>query len=408
MRRIIFLFIGLFCVCAAAAQASDVCVPTGRWLEPASGKTVAHAEMIARMAKRPVVLLGETHDNKEHHSWQLHVIAAMHAQNPNMVLAFESFPRRFQPVLDKWTRGDLTEEAFLKEVEWNDIWRFDAGLYMGLFDFARIHRVPMVAMNIDRKLIARIAGEGWKAIAEGEREGLSDPAPADESYLDFLSTVFGMHDKGKPESATASEHDKADKIKALPVPEMRNNPMFLRFVESQVLWDRAMAQKIAEVRFRGGAPLVVGIVGQGHIQYGFGIPHQLADLGLPGAAVLLPWDDGQECSDLKPIKNHQVADAVFGLAAPDKTRKPDRPKLGVYIEDAAGGVLINKMVDKSIAETSGLMKDDLIMTAAGEPVAKVGQLVEIVSRQAPGTWLPLTVKRGDETIEIIARFPPRQ
>lgn len=405
MRCIIFLFSALFYTgIATTVQASDSCVSVGRWVEPVSGKTIAHKDMIARMAKRPVVLLGETHNNPEHHSWQLHTIAALHAQNPNMVLAFESFPRRLQPVLDKWTRGDLTEEAFLREVEWNEVWRFDPDLYMGLFNFARIHRVPMVAMNIDRKLIAKIAGKGWKTIADGEREGISEPAPAEDAYIDFLSTVFSMHDKGKAEPAS----DKADKVKAAPVPELRDNPMFIRFIESQVLWDRAMAQKIAEVRSKGGAPLVVGIVGQGHVQYGFGIPYQLADLGLSGAAVLLPWDEDQECSDLKPIKNHQVADAVFGLAVTDDAKKPDKPKLGVYIEDADGGVRINKMVDKSIAEASGLMKDDLIMTAADEPVSKVGQLVEIVSRQAPGTWLPLKVKRGDAIIEIIARFPPRR
>jgi len=30
-----------------------------------------------------------------------------------------------------------------------------------------------------------------------------------------------------------------------------------------------------------------------------------------------------------------------------------------------------------------------------------------VQRQAPGTWLPLKVKRGSETLELIAKFPAR-
>jgi hypothetical protein len=37
----------------------------------------------------------------------------------------------------------------------------------------------------------------------------------------------------------------------------------------------------------------------------------------------------------------------------------------------------------------------------------VGEVVEIVQRQAPGTWLPLKVRRGDNTLELIAKFPPR-
>ena len=35
----------------------------------------------------------------------------------------------------------------------------------------------------------------------------------------------------------------------------------------------------------------------------------------------------------------------------------------------------------------------------------VDDVVAAVKRQAPGTWLPLKVKRGSEMIEIIAKFP---
>jgi hypothetical protein len=28
-------------------------------------------------------------------------------------------------------------------------------------------------------------------------------------------------------------------------------------------------------------------------------------------------------------------------------------------------------------------------------------------RQAPGTWLPLKVKRGSDTVELVAKFPPQ-
>jgi S1-C subfamily serine protease len=37
----------------------------------------------------------------------------------------------------------------------------------------------------------------------------------------------------------------------------------------------------------------------------------------------------------------------------------------------------------------------------------VSDLVEAVQRQAPGTWLPLKVRRGAETIELVAKFPAR-
>ena len=64
--------------------------------------------------------------------------------------------------------------------------------------------------------------------------------------------------------------------------------------------------------------LVVGIVGKGHAEYGDGIPHQLADLGIANAAVLLPWDTNRPCEELALKNGPAVAEAVFGLAEIDE------------------------------------------------------------------------------------------
>lgn len=409
MRRILLPFLMLLSAGAASpALSADTCVPVGRWVEPETGITLAHGDFIGHLSKRPVVLLGETHNNPEHHRWQLHTLAALHARNANMVIAFEAFPRSTQPSLDKWIRGDLDEKALLEEVNWNDIWRFDSDLYMGLFNFARMHRIPMIAMNIDRQLIKQVSRDGWKAVPEDERLGVGDPATASKEYLDFLTTVFGQHAGGGKDKEPGNDEEDDGKIKAQAKPEFLDNPMFMRFVESQLTWDRAMAEKIAEARTKGGEPLVVGIVGQGHIQYGFGIPYQLADLGIRDAAVLLPWNEGEDCSEMEPVNGQQVADGVFGVAHIEEAEQADKPKLGVYIEDGDGGVSIEQVVEKSVADVSGLLKGDLVVEAAGAPVSKTAQLIEIVVRQAPGTWLPLKVKRGGETMEVIAKFPTRR
>ena len=52
-----------------------------------------------------------------------------------------------------WTigsRGKLTDEAFLKASEWRQVWGYDAALYMPLFQFARLNRIPMIALNVER------------------------------------------------------------------------------------------------------------------------------------------------------------------------------------------------------------------------------------------------------------------
>lgn len=373
----------------AAGTAAEVCVPPGQWLDPARNGPIGHADLIAGMAKRPVVLLGEVHTSAEHHRWQLHTIAALHGRNPNMVLGFESFPRSVQPALDAWIGGRLSEKRFLEESRWDEVWRFDAGLYMGLFQFARLHRIPMIALNVDDALIKRIRKDGWPAVPVDARQGVDDPAPAADAYLDFLARAYRDHDDAATE-----------------MPD-RDDPAFRRFVQAQITWDRAMAQALAAALRGGGRPLVVGIVGLGHTEYGWGIPRQLQDLGVTGTAVLAPWDAGRACSELARPGRPAVADAVFGLAAHADEAAPQRPKLGVLIGDGDGGVRVKKVIEGSVAEAAGLAPDDLIREAAGVAVSKTSDLIAIVRRQAPGTWLPLRVRRGAETVDIVARFPPK-
>jgi len=69
---------------------------------------------------------------------------------------------------------------------------------------------------------------------------------------------------------------------------------------------------------------------------------------------------------------------------------------------------VRSVVPGSIAEQAGIRADDVIVRIAGEAAAASGDVVEAVQRQAPGTWLPITVKRGEETVDLVARFPPRK
>jgi S1-C subfamily serine protease len=59
----------------------------------------------------------------------------------------------------------------------------------------------------------------------------------------------------------------------------------------------------------------------------------------------------------------------------------------------------------SIAEQAGIRDSDVIREAAGVAITRMDDIVEIVKRQAPGTWLPLKLKRGGEMIDIVAKFP---
>jgi uncharacterized iron-regulated protein len=247
-------------------------------------------------ARRDVVLVGEDHDNADHHLWQLQVLAALHLLRPAVVIGFEAFPRRTQPILDQWTAGELTQSQFLERVEWQKIWGIAAGLYTPLFEFARVNRIPLAALNVERTLTRDISKTGWDSIPADRREGVSRAAPPSRAYDDYLWTIYQRH---------TAEGANAD-IK-------RDDPAFRRFVEAQTTWDRAMAEAIKS-RARSidsSRVLVIGIMGSGHVQHGFGVPHQLRDLGIENIATLLPISSNTPCADIEA----NIADAVFAVPA---------------------------------------------------------------------------------------------
>lgn len=391
----------LACCCTVSAHAQETPghpAPAQTCLAPAAWYTLAGdrpratpgSELLAAMARRDIVLLGEQHDDADDHQWQLQTLAALHLLRPQMVIGFESFPRRMQPVLDKWIAGELSVKQFLEQTEWEKIWSFPPELYLPLFQFARINRIPMVALNVERTLTGTITKNGWNAVPADQKEGVSRPAQPSAAYRDFLFDVFKAHPRvaGKETGALS-----------------KNDAEFRFFLESQTTWDRAMAEALARSSAGQGPqrPLVVGIIGAGHVRYGYGVPHQLRDLGVSSIGTLLPVDAKQDCKEIKV----GLADAVFAIpGAP--ADKPPPPRLGVRLEAADGGVRLTEVTVGSLAEKTGLKGGDHIVSLAGLPVSRISSVIAAVRAQPAGTWLPLQVRRGAETLEFVIKFPPQK
>jgi uncharacterized iron-regulated protein len=377
----------------AAPAARAACLSPGAWMRVGSEgvSALAPQRVFDDLAQHRVLLLGENHDNAEHHRWQLHTIAALHARLPGLALGFEMFPRRVQPVLDQWTAGELTEAQFLERAQWSAVWGHDPQIYLPIFHFARMHRVPMLALNVERSLIRRVGDEGWAAVPPHEREGVGDPAPASPAYLVSLYESYLAHQAAEQRPGRAPTED-----------DLRE-PAFVRFVQSMQVWDRAMAEGIALRATQAPRATVVAILGSGHLRGGFGVPHQLRALGIGDAVVALPWDTDQDCAELSA----GVTDLVFGVA-PQAQQPTDRPRLGVRLDAGPDGVVIQEVVADSVAQAAGIQAGDVVKVIAGLPVQATDDVLAAVRRQAPGTWLPLTVQRGTESLELVARFPPKR
>jgi uncharacterized iron-regulated protein len=377
---------------AAAALAGSMllapahaCVPLAAWSVPVQGRVqeVSARQVIAQALHQPVILLGESHDSAEHHRWQLHTLAALHASRPDMAIGFEMFPRRVQAVLDRWAAGELSEAEFLERSDWSEVWGFDAALYLPLFHFARMHRLPMLALNVDRELVRRVGREGFDAVPEGLREGVGRPEPASREYLRELHAVYGQHGSDPPGGI--------------------DDAAFLRFVAGQLTWDRAMAEAIVQGQARFPGRLVVAVMGRGHTVPG-AVPHQLRALGVAGISVLLPWERAPGC----PPPALGRVDAVFGIE-PDRDRGAAAgPRLGIALLPGSGpSARIDTVSPGSVAAAAGLRAGDVLIAVAGREVRRNADVLNAIARQAPGTWLPLRVRRDDVELELVAKFPPR-
>jgi uncharacterized iron-regulated protein len=390
----------------AHANAETACATPGGWLDVKSGRSIDRGELFRDLAaKTTVVLLGESHTDVDDHRWQLQTLAALHGRGGNIVVGFEAFPRRLQSVLGDWVEGKLSDEAFLKASEWRQVWGYDAALYMPLFQFARLNRIPMIALNVERKLVSQVGQQGWEGVPASEREGLSDPAPASPAYQRELARVYLMK-KSLPPGAdpfSASQGPSPPEPDEAALAEAVKQPEFKRFVEAQQTWDRAMAEALAGAKRKYSDATIVGILGSGHVEGGHGVPHQLKDLGITVPMSFIPVSVDEACK----LVGTSYADAVFTLPRTDETPPAERPRLGVVLVEGDGAPRINRVVGNSVAEITGLKAGDQIVRAAGLETRNPDEVVEIIGRQAPGTWLPLSIKRDGQEIDLIAKFPTR-
>ena len=256
------------------------CPQPGQWWQEQASLT--NSELLATASQQEVVLLGEQHDSLDHHRWQLHTLAGLHALRDDMVIGLEMLPRSTQPALDAWVAGDIDTSTLLEQTRWHDIWGFEPDLYMPILAFAQMAQIPLIALNIDSSLRQQLVNDGWESVAAAERYSIPPPQPASEAYQTRLTEVFNQHDMGDDPEALE------------------------RFIQAQLTWDVAMAQRLADAAEDGA--LAVGLMGLGHITYNDGVPHQLEAMGIERTLSLLPWQQN-DCTTPDPT----LADAVFVL-----------------------------------------------------------------------------------------------
>ncbi|MFT5644229.1 MAG: putative iron-regulated protein [Janthinobacterium sp.] len=378
---------------AATLPGGPACLSPATWhiAEGERLRATGARSILLAMAERDVVLLGEWHNEDDHHRWQLQTLAALATLRPDIVIGFEMFPRRLQPVLERWVAGELTTDQFILQSEWATVWSMPFELYLPLFQFARINRIPMLALNVDSKLTRAVARGGWDSVPHLEREGVGRAAAPSSAYRAFLFDIYSEHAQHTSNEGSARERASA----------------FTHFVESQTTWDRAMAEALAGRLLAtkpagGNQPLMVGIIGSGHLNHGYGVPHQLRDLGVGNVGVLLPMDADANCKELTP----GLADAIFALPT-QASAPPPPPRMGARLDQKDDGVYISAITEGGLAQRTGLQGGDRLITLGGAPAQQIGAVMAALNAQPAGSWLPLQVARATLTLDLVLKFAPK-
>jgi len=277
----------LLLIISSTSAAQNTCIPKNQWFIPKTGDIFPFKDYFSQIPTQGIILLGEHHENRAHHQWQLDVLMEMHKKQPHMAIGLEMFPQYLQQVLDEWVAGKINKETFIQRSQWDEIWAYNFEDYLPIFKFAQDKHIPLIAINVQKALLQMSRQVGWKNIPIDHRQGITDPAQPSKNYLQQLAVSFRRH---------FDPNTKVDK------------QAFARFVEQQLLWDRAMAQGLAKNKAKH--PLIFGLLGSWHIINGFGVPHQLRDLGQNKIISFVPWDDHLDCQSI----SDQFADAIYGPA----------------------------------------------------------------------------------------------
>lgn len=238
-----------------------------------SGQLLTAQQLAQRLAIAPRILVGEQHDNPDHHALQLWLMQVLAARRPQGSLLLEMLTPDQQARVSA-VQADLAQEKYPADLpaalHWQKAW--DWSLYGPLMRYVLAQPYPVLSANLDAHEVMSI----YRQLPESS--GTRSTAPAVRARL--LAQIRDAHCGRLPEDQLPG---------MLAVQQQR---------------DRRMAQSL----LAAPAPAVL-FAGAWHVRKDVGVPLHLADLGVtePVAVLLL----AQEGEEVEP----QSADYVWYTAA---------------------------------------------------------------------------------------------
>jgi uncharacterized iron-regulated protein len=221
-----------------------------------SGQVLTAQELLTRLAKPQQVIIGEQHDNNDHHAVQLWLLQALGEQRPQGSLLLEMLTPDQQPKVDHVRHAAAPPTDLPAALTWQDGW--DWNLYGPIVRFALTQPYPLLAANLDN----------------GEIRAFYRQPPA----------LTGVRSNAPSVKATLLEQISDSHCGLLPESQM---PAMLSVQQQR---DRRMAERL----LAAPTPALL-LAGAWHARKDVGVPLHALDLGAARApTVLMLAEQGAE------------------------------------------------------------------------------------------------------------------
>ena len=154
-----------------------------------TGQTLTAQELIERLAKSSRLIVGEQHDNRDHHQLQLWLLQSLGEQRPQGSLLLEMLTPDQQQRVDDVRHAATPPENLPAVLAWQEGWDWD--LYGPIVRFALTQPYPLLAANLDKLEVRAVyakspALSGSRSNAASVKEVLL--AQISESHCGLLPT----------------------------------------------------------------------------------------------------------------------------------------------------------------------------------------------------------------------------
>jgi uncharacterized iron-regulated protein len=221
---------------------------------------VDEATLDAALARADIAVLGEVHDNSDHHRLQAREVRSVTAAGRQPALAFEMLSTPVQEKLDAALAAPgATADAVAEAVDWSKSGWPEFALYRPIFEAGLAAHLPLVAANLSRPAAREVMKKGPAALPEDAAGWLGRAPEPTARELEQLKAEMAEDHCGE-------------------LPESMVKPLVL----AQRARDAMLAVRTATAAGARGALLVAG---DGHARTDRGVPAWLVR-ELPGKRVV--------------------------------------------------------------------------------------------------------------------------